>query len=195
MLIKIITFLLLIIFLSIQLTGQSKADNKIEIIPKSADISVSNIYLHNSKTSEEVLGKEIVLNAEADLPYVHYYNKDKTQILTLIFHPGNIKNSFSELNVKKSNPEREKDIHTLKNIKYFVTGKNIKLGIKKNELIKILGEEFTSEVKNGVLMIRYKIDDFKNSEFLKAYNMPIYYGEYKFKNNKLIEFSFGFEYP
>jgi hypothetical protein len=25
--------------------------------------------------------------------------------------------------------------------------------------------------------------------------MPIYYGEYKFELDKLIEFSFGFEYP
>ena len=45
------------------------------------------------------------------------------------------------------------------------------------------------------LIIKYLYGDYKNSEFLKFYNMPSYYGEYKFLNGKLIDFQFGFNYP
>lgn len=47
------------------------------------------------------------------------------------------------------------------------------------------------------LSIEYRMDmeQGPKSEFLYRYNMPIYFAQYDFKNNKLQKFIFGFEYP
>ena len=52
-------------------------------------------------------------------------------------------------------------------------------------------EEYSDKSK-----ITYKISNYKESDFLKKYNMPVYKSEYLFDlNNKLIQFNFGFVIP
>ena len=80
-------------------------------------------------------------------------------------------------------------------ISHFVTGKNIRPGISSGELINILGKAQRTDkiyTKNKVV---YEIGDFDKSEFLKYYNMPYYYGEYVFIDDKLVKFKFRFSYP
>lgn len=73
----------------------------------------------------------------------------------------------------------------------FSTENGIKLGISKEDLLKIKGNNFVEEGD----VIKYTLDDFNNSSFLQKYNLPIYFSNYTFKYNKLIEIYFGFEYP
>ena len=81
----------------------------------------------------------------------------------------------------------------MKNIDNFVTAKGIKLGLSKVEVIKILGGKFEIvEKEKGVKIIKYNIKGKEKFEVLKKYNVPEYFGEYIFKNDKLVEFSFGF---
>ena len=50
--------------------------------------------------------------------------------------------------------------------------------------------------KNSI-ELNYKIEQPKDSKtkLLQNNNMPIYYATYKFKNDKLQNIEFGFEYP
>lgn len=165
-------------------------------IPRSADISISGIYLADPESTARALGTNIPLVEEGDdFPTASYCNQDKTQILTLVFHYGGIRNSFNELRIKKADERVCSSVGYLKGINEFQTGKGIKLGITKNTLIKALGEGITTDEGKGLLTVKYRISGYEHSPFLKYYNMPLYYGEYRFLNGMLIEFSFGFEYP
>ena len=80
-------------------------------------------------------------------------------------------------------------------ISHFVTGNNIGLGISSGELVNILGKAQRTDKIDTKNKVVYEIGDFDKSEFLKYYNMPYYYGEYVFIDDKLVKFKFGFSYP
>jgi len=173
-----------------------RADTNLPEIPKAGDISVNGIYIGDPVSSARVLDTEIkLIESRSDFPYFNVLNKDKTQVLVLVFHPGNIRNSFSEFRVRPVDPGFNEEAFHLKKIDSFRTGKNISLGFSKGRVVSILGEGFQEELKGNVKILKYVINNYENSPFLKYYNMPFYYGEYEFKNNKLMKFSFGFEYP
>jgi hypothetical protein len=48
--------------------------------------------------------------------------------------------------------------------------------------------------EKGLEIIEYRITD-KDSEILRKYRAAEYFATYTFKDNKLVEFHFGFEYP
>ena len=76
----------------------------------------------------------------------------------------------------------------------FITGKGIKLGMKRKAVIAKLGPCFKSTEDDETETIRYEIKDEKASTgVLKAANMPEYYAEYEFRNGILIRFKFGHE--
>jgi len=79
--------------------------------------------------------------------------------------------------------------------KEFKTESGIRLGIPLTRLKAIKGEPDSIEENNAITILHYQINNYKNSRFLQRYNMPEYYSDYKFKNDKLIEFKFGFVYP
>jgi len=72
---------------------------------------------------------------------------------------------------------------------YFFTSDKIKLGITKNNLIAIKGNNYKIKKKNYNEILEYRIE---NNKFISRYNMPIYIATYYFNNNKLIKFRFGF---
>ena len=63
------------------------------------------------------------------------------------------------------------------------------MGVSPSFLIDKLGEP------NSIESNTYQYRAVSNPYIQQKYNMPIYYGKYKFEENKLIEFKFGFEYP
>lgn len=185
-----------IFIILLEITFLGNADALDMALPQSADISVNNIYIDDPESSVKVLGKQIdLIEPDNDFPQVNVYNKDKTQILTLIFHYGGIRNSFSEFRIKLAKSNSNLPSKHLQNIENFVTGKKISLGMTKNELVNILGNKYSETTKEAGILIEYEIDDYDKSDFLKKYNMPHYYGRYHFKDNKLIEILFGFTYP
>ena len=157
------------------------------------DTLIGQISLINSKNIESYLGKS-VMNRLVDegLPSSSVLSKDSKQRLTFYFHPGGVKNEFSEFRVNYVDQKGRDEFVT--DEKEFVTESGIKLGLTMGEFRTIKGEP-DSLTNDETSTFHYKMDDFKSSEFLRSYNMPIYYADYKFKNGYLTEFRFGFEYP
>ena len=158
------------------------------------DTSIGPISLNNSKNVSEYLGRNVMerLNDTAMMPHSSVLSKDSEQRFTFYFHPGGVKNKFSEFQVNFTEKIKRND--KIVADKEFETESGIKLGITKNELKLIKGKP-DSITKKKRIVYHYRIDDYEHSEFLQKYNMPIYYADYEFGKGKLIEFRFGFEYP
>ena len=152
------------------------------------DISVNNIKL--SDTTAVVLGysdlKYNVIEGKEELPYVIFTNENKTEVLKLYLFYGTKRNEFYQAEIS---PYDKKTISNPTKYKNFSTESGIKLGISKKNLIKIKGNNFTET--NHVL--RYEISDYEKSRFLEKYNLPIYFAEYTFDQDKLCKIHF--EYP
>jgi hypothetical protein len=162
-------------------------------LPKCADISVIGIFFGDEISPKKILGDSIHLDFPAgDFPQVNFYNKTSSEHLTLFYHYGSIDFTFSEIRVQKTTKPLIK-VPTL-NIAHFVTGKNIHIGMIKKELITILGKKYNIEQLGDTVKVSYVIDN-ATSPFLEYYNIHMYYGDYKFKNNVLVEFKYGFPYP
>jgi len=158
-----------------------------------SDTTIGIISLLNTRNIDEYLG-ENVMDRLTDEPFYNtsVFSSDKKQRLTLYFHPGSIRKEFSEFKVEYANQVEQNAITT--NDSIFETESGIKLGMSISDLRLIKGD-LHGVTNNEMTVLHYKIDDFENSDFLKKYNMPVYYAEYIFMNGYLIKFSFGFEYP
>ena len=157
------------------------------------DTLIGEISINNSNNVNKYLGKDVMEKLIfTELPNSSVTSMDREQRLTFYFHPGSSTKEFSEFKVNYNENKNRKEEVT-DDIE-FKTESGIKLGMTSGEIRSIKGEP-KIVTKNGTTVFHYKIDDFKNSEFLKKYNMPIYYANYVFNNGYLIEFSFGFEYP
>lgn len=177
---------LLIILVSV--LGCAKNETyKDNIVP---DISVNDIKL--SDTTTVVLGysdlKYNVIEDKEELPYVIFTNENKTEILKLYLFYGTKKNEFYQAEIS---PYDKKIVPNPTKYANFSTEGGIKLGISKKDLIKIKGNNFVET--NHVL--RYEISEYEKSHFLEKYNLPIYFAEYTFDQDKLSKIYFGFEYP
>ena len=155
-----------------------------------SDISVNDIKL--SDTTAVVLGysdlKYNIIEDKEVLPYAIFTNENKTEILKLYLFYGAKRNEFYQVEIS---PYDKKTISNPTKYKNFSTESGIKLGISKKDLVKIKGNNFTET--NHVL--RYEISDYEKSHFLEKYNLPIYFAEYTFDQDKLSKIYFGFEYP
>jgi len=160
------------------------------------DTTIGKISLINSTNIDEYLGSNSMdrltkLGESEGLPHIEILSCDKKQRLTVFFHPGGVINEFSEFKVTYNNGnDRNLKIVTDKE---FETENKIKLGITIGDLKSIKGEP--DIISDNSTVLQYKIIDFENSDFLKKYNYPSYYADYKFENGYLVEFRFGFEYP
>ena len=157
-----------------------------------ADTIVLGIKLGDSASTIKVLGedyKTIVDNPVSDFAWTIFASRDNKQLLMLRHHAGDVENSFLEFEVKFGRHDRKP-----KNLKVydFITGKGIKLGMKRKAVIAKLGPCFKSTETDDTEIVRYEIKDEKaSSGILKAANMPQYYAEYEFRNGILIRFKFG----
>ena len=76
----------------------------------------------------------------------------------------------------------------------FVSGRKIRLGMKRKAVVAIFGPCFKSTRKGDTETLRYEAEDGKTaSPALKAANMPKYYAEYGFRSGVLVRFRFGHE--
>ncbi len=157
-----------------------------------ADTVVLGIKLGDSASAVKVLGedyKTIVDNPLSDLAWTIFASRDNKQLLMLRHHAGDVENSFLEFEVKFGRHDRKP-----KNLKVydFITGKGIKLGMKRKAVIAKFGPCFKSTKTDETEIVRYEIKDEKAaSGILKTSNMPQYYAEYEFRNGILIRFKFG----
>jgi hypothetical protein len=184
----ILTIVLLVSFISFAKAPPKK-------IPNNADISLNGVFLRNPESSVKVLGKKIKIVDEDSGPNFSAYNKDKGQIAKFVIFEGDNANSFSLFNVKYVQKSGKRKLLALSEIDKFISGKNIRLGMTRKDLVNILDSNFKTARNGDILTLRYQIGDSDKTGFLQHYNMPLYSSEYKFKNDKLTEFSFGFEMP
>jgi len=161
---------------------------------KAFENSVAGIFLDDAKSMKRIFPDGKLKLIEKNGYHVNIENKKQTEVFSAFFCEGDATLCFSIFVVKeKLNNFKEPIFTQLKNIDNFVTAKGIKLGLSKVEVIKILGGKFEIvEKEKGVKIIKYNIKGKEKFEVLKKYNVPEYFGEYIFKNDKLVEFSFGF---
>lgn len=156
----------------------------------SPDININDIKLSDVKT--KVLGyndfKYRVIEDSLSLPYAIFTNERKTEMLKLYLFYGVEKNDFYQIEVS---PYEHNIIANPTKYNNFRTESGIMLGMSKKDLIDIKGYGFVEKDNT----IRYEISDYEKSYFLQEYNLPIYFAEYTFIENKLYKFYFGFEYP
>lgn len=168
-------------------TKNDKPLYKDSIIP---DTSVNDIKL--SDTTAVVAGyndlKYNIIKSEDTLPYVIFTNENKTEMLKLYLFYGTKNNEFYQIEIS---PYDNSTMTNPTKYKKFSTESGIKLGISKKDLIKLKGNNFIET--NHVL--QYEISDYEKSYFLEKYNLPIYFAEYTFCQDKLCKIYFGFEYP
>lgn len=171
--------------------AKSKEGNDIS---RFVDIALNGVYIGNPKSAREVFGKGIKYWDVYEGFYV--YNRDKTQLAKFDMHGGDVEYSISEFEVKYAVNSQDKSNFVLDTAEEFVTDNGIKLGLSKQSVIDILGNEFKREKDEGKSfeILKYFLDG-DDSVFLQRFKMPIYYGTYVFDKDKLIKFSFGFEYP
>jgi hypothetical protein len=157
------------------------------------DTLIRQISLVSSKNVQSYLGENVMDRlVDNGLPNSSVISNDSKQRMTFYFHPGGVKNEFSEFRVNYVDQKGRDEF--VNDEREFVTESGIKLGMTMGEFRAIKGEP-DSMTNDETSTFHYRIDDFENSEFLRSYNMPIYYADYEFKNGYLTEFRFGFEYP
>jgi hypothetical protein len=165
-------------------------------IPTSADISVNKIFLGDIESQNKVLGTDVKFIDSFDThPSAIFSNTSNSEYLTAIIHEGG-SGEIEEFRISYQVHAKNLAIKPIAT-KKFTTGKNIHLGITKSHLISTLGKPIHRASKGKFETYEYRIEDeeMNKSNFLIHYNMPIYFGSYTFKNDKLVSFQFGFEYP
>jgi len=156
------------------------------------DTSLSNIKLRDAESATAVLK---VKRLNGDTTY-NFYSHDKLQVLGVTVHPGDYYSQVSIFQVRYSDKPISKETSVA--IQQFATEKNIRLGLTKKEVVARLGSCYaTSDSTNNSITLNYRLESPQDSKtrLLERQNMPIYYANYQFRNDKLIEFEFGFEYP
>ena len=157
------------------------------------DISVNGIEIRNFESAKKVIEDKDQID---EFGQYHFYSNMESETLTLIQHPGDSKYQISIFKVENSS----KESFNYRKFKAdaFKTGKWIKLGMSKSDIVKILGKCYAPiDSTKGYIELYYTIElpNDSKSKLLEKNNMPSYYASYKLWNNKLQKFEFGFEYP
>jgi hypothetical protein len=159
-----------------------------------ADTTVSGIKLGDGDTIKKALGEDyrtVIDDPKSDFAWWIFASRDNKQLFAMRHHAGDTIHSYREFEVKFGRHDRK----PMKLPVYeFITGKGIKLGMKRKAVLAKLGPCFKSNVDDEIETIRYEIKDEKAATgILKVANMPQYYAEYEFRNGILIRFKFGHE--
>lgn len=169
-------------------------DSNVSFVP---DTSVCNIALESYASIEREFGNIMgdSINKVNGYEVFYFSNIDKSEYLKLIFFPGGTQNAFSRFVISEDQvPPINRRLYVTQ-YPTFITESGIKLGITLNELEKIKGTEYLKTEKDSFDVYTYSIMIDVNSAFYRRYKMPIYSAVYKFKNNRLVAFEFGFEIP
>lgn len=181
---------------SINLNLNFNADS-IEINNFIPDTSINGkLFLNNPHSIEMAFGNIMAnLNKDENFAYIYILNVSKQEYLKLVFFPGNTINSISQFEVGYVSSIPNRNMKRTVEMLSFITENKIQLGMTKEEIIEIKGKGFIELKEGKAQIIRYVLKSFDKSSFLKRYNMPVYLEEFWIKDNKLIKYHFGFEYP
>ncbi|MEO8515164.1 MAG: hypothetical protein ABI426_00385 [Flavobacterium sp.] len=164
-----------------------------DCVLENPDVSLYGIELRNAESATSIIGDTDIKD---QFDQYHYYSNLESETLTLTQYPGDGKFQMSIFKVEYSN--KASLGYKKLNIDSFETGKGIKLGINKKQIIEKFGNCYAPlDSTKGYIELYYRIESPKNSKtkLLSKYNMPIYYASYKLWKDKLQKYEFGFEYP
>ncbi len=159
-----------------------------------ADTIVHGIKLGDSASAIRVLGRDfrtVVDNPASDFGWSLFASRDNKQLFLLRHHAGDLEHSYLEFEVKFGRHDRKpKNLPVYE----FITGKGVKLGLKRKPVLAKFGPCFKSVQNGEIEVVRYEIkDDKAETGILKTTNMPQYYAEYEFRNGVLVRFKFAHE--
>jgi hypothetical protein len=164
------------------------------------DTSINNkISLENPTSIKKLFGNQLPVVNDINLAAkgfkVCVLNKSENEYLKMNSFPGGVINAVDHFEIGYviflSNDINKKKSDFLS----FATENGIRLGISKEEIIRIKGNKYSVIKDKEAYTFRYVLDNFEKSSFLKRYNMPVYYEEFRLEKDKLVKFNFGFEYP
>ena len=128
-----------------------------------------------------------------EFPYLILRNASNSQQVVLIQHYGNPDYNVSEFRVSYvlKDDTNHRYIHT--NIKNFGSGKKITLGMDMEAVQKCWDSPGKVYKSNTKTILQYRIAG-RSSSYMRRHAKTSYYATYIFYNDRLIEFSYGFDY-
>ena len=163
-----------------------------------ADTSISGIILHDSLSYKLKLKHYPNYNIDNKGPgsRIKLKNKNGNELLTLIFHAGGYKYNTAEIIVEDLEYfDLNESIEYKLNESNFKTENSIQLGFSKDKIISLKGDKFKESNIGEQNILDYTINYNDTFSYLCRHNMPEYYEEFVFVEDKLVRFSFGFTYP
>lgn len=165
---------------------QSKTSNTFQ-----PDVSVQKIQLKNAANVKKTFGDDVTKNLLGfTMPQVSILSSNQRERFTMVYNPKNDSLQFSKFQVK-INPTLD-EVTPISPFPKFKTESGIQLGITMEELEKIKGQP-DEKINDMVIKWIYTVDQSKLPSFLNYFNEEQYSATYVFLDNRLIEFSFGFE--
>jgi len=163
--------------------------------PAYIETGIRGVALTNAKSGEHFLEKNgIGTTSDDGLVHIFYSNTSGSEILDLVRHPGDVRDSFSEMTILSSDcfplgtPETAN--------KEFVSSKGVKLGLRTSEVRQVLGKPHEVRTgKSGRTKYKYSCNDPAKCPSLARYNLPTYTAIAEFLRGRLVRYSFGYDYP
>ncbi|MES2388615.1 MAG: hypothetical protein V4543_11495 [Bacteroidota bacterium] len=162
------------------------------------DESVSGVFLENRQSTLKTLGNVMPFLEDGSNLDCYFLNASKTEYFRVQKHPGDSENAFGIFEVGVL-PFMRTGIKPHESaIPAFETESGIHSGISEAKLFSKKGRSFKLNFEGNYSTYKYEIIEIPyngkyKSSFLGKYNMPEYFAEYTFQNNKLVKFRFGFE--
>lgn len=188
------------LFFVLFVTGIACSQKSISAQSFKYDTAVSGIGLQKAESVTPILGKnawEKRFEEDDDFGYIRIecLNADASQLLRIGFFEGGSVNEAQVFQVSY----KPKNYHTTgKTVKTklpaFVSGLKIKLGMTEQEVKKAIGPNAKLNQANGTNSFKWHTTDLQ-STILKNYQAIGYGIEAQFSNNKLVQYTFGFDYP
>ena len=164
-------------------------------LPRQADLMVLGIVLDHTESAQYAFGIKLEADdPDAVRPRMSLCDHDKHEKLILDFYERDTANIISELHVERILTPHADCLVPPQHIEHFISGKGIHLGMSRKEVIDILGKGYQEHPHADEQIISYRIDG-KESPMLQRHSAPAYFGQYHFKDNRLIRFDMGFEFP
>jgi hypothetical protein len=150
------------------------------------DNNINGLTFGDCDTITALFGNryKLIPDDDADLPRIQVVNTDRSQLLTMFMDNGNTKCDFSEYQVEyyPAHPHFKQRPFTL-GVARFISERQITLGMTYRMLRTKIGKPNLTRKMRGLTIYSYQ-----------EYN-GLYFGDYYFKNDTLVKFRFGTEYP
>lgn len=161
-----------------------------ESLPVGAEESIAGIVFHDARIARSLIGEFRPDSIEAGVSMYRFVNRNRTQVMTLFQYPGAEDFSFSQVSVTEQTPSTELPLFPGAPTR-FVTSLGIRIGATRSDVKALLGVP-TKESDDELI---HQLTEETAASWLARHRMPEYLASYRFQNDRLVAFEFGFPYP